>query len=269
MKNKYNVVVLGKSGVGKSSFINYLYGKKVAKTGTGKPVTELGFHPIDFKLDEMDIRLYDTWGLEAGKSKKWSEYLEKELKNRSYEYSVNEWFHTVFYCISGGGHRIEQFELDTINKFICDKYAVTVVLTKADQTTHDELEQLKKTLYEKLGNNLVVIPVCSEEKLLIGGNKTRQFGKKEIEYEVYMNFWKSIKSRLPRRCEKILLNKLSKWKKEQERYIEQETGIWNEQDIEKELIKQAKKLVNDINTLNDVKIELKKTVETYDFSLKN
>lgn len=38
--NKYaNIMLLGRTGVGKSSFINYLIGKDVCKAATGMPVT--------------------------------------------------------------------------------------------------------------------------------------------------------------------------------------------------------------------------------------
>ena len=41
---RYNIVVLGQAGAGKSSLINYLFGKNIRETGTGKPVTLRGFH---------------------------------------------------------------------------------------------------------------------------------------------------------------------------------------------------------------------------------
>ena len=34
------ILLLGKTGVGKSSFVNYFLGKDVAVTGIGKPVTQ-------------------------------------------------------------------------------------------------------------------------------------------------------------------------------------------------------------------------------------
>ncbi len=175
MENRYNVVVLGKTGVGKSTFINYLYGKNKMKTGVGRPVTNVGFHHIDFNLKELPVRLFDTWGLEAGKSKMWLKELKKELSKRSTSHSADSWFHTVFYCISSGGQRVEPFEVDVIKNFIQEKYAVTIVLTKADQATQKELDTLELVLQHDIDKKIKIVPVCSEKKELIGGRKTEKY----------------------------------------------------------------------------------------------
>ena len=43
-KIKTNILIAGKSGVGKSSLLNYIFGEEVAETGAGKPVTAEGLH---------------------------------------------------------------------------------------------------------------------------------------------------------------------------------------------------------------------------------
>lgn len=40
INSKLNVLIVGKTGVGKSTLINAVFGDKVAKTGSGKPVTQ-------------------------------------------------------------------------------------------------------------------------------------------------------------------------------------------------------------------------------------
>lgn len=72
-KKKYNILVIGKTGVGKSSFINYFLGQDVAETGTGKPVTKPGFYEFSFAMEGFPVILYDSWGLEADKYQEWTE----------------------------------------------------------------------------------------------------------------------------------------------------------------------------------------------------
>lgn len=269
MSSRYNVVILGKTGVGKSTFVNYLYGENKLKTGVGRPVTNVGFHHVDFNFNELPVRIFDTWGLEAGKSTQWLNELTKELSKRSINHSAENWFHTVFYCIAGGGHRVEPFELDIIKKFISEKYAVTIVFTKSDQATQTELDQLSDTINKSVNSKIPIIPVCSEAKELIGGRKTEQFGKKEIEEQTYVNFWHSLSSRLPERCETVMLKEVDKWKRIQEKYINEKTGIWNDDDIEDEMQKRTKNFVEKINKMEVVLDEVSKTVNMYKFFAKS
>ena len=63
--NKYaNIMLLGRTGVGKSSFINYLIGKDVCKVATGMPVTQ-GFATYTYNTGKIPLRIYDSKGLEV------------------------------------------------------------------------------------------------------------------------------------------------------------------------------------------------------------
>ena len=48
-KIKTNILIAGKSGVGKSSLLNYIFGEEVSPTGAGKPVTAEGLHEYLFR----------------------------------------------------------------------------------------------------------------------------------------------------------------------------------------------------------------------------
>ena len=52
---KTSVLVIGQSGVGKSSLLNYLFGKDIEGTGAGKAVTKEGIFCHPFKYDENFI----------------------------------------------------------------------------------------------------------------------------------------------------------------------------------------------------------------------
>ncbi|GAA8904997.1 hypothetical protein HpEKA32_12940 [Helicobacter pylori] len=52
-----NILLMGATGMGKSSFINGLFGQEVAKAGTGKPVTQ---HLEKYVDREKSLVFWDT-----------------------------------------------------------------------------------------------------------------------------------------------------------------------------------------------------------------
>ena len=56
-----NIIIAGKTGVGKSTLINGIFGKKLAETGTGSPITK---EIREITVPNYPLRLYDTVGLE-------------------------------------------------------------------------------------------------------------------------------------------------------------------------------------------------------------
>ncbi|MGL2550859.1 GTPase [Helicobacter pylori] len=60
-KPKMNVLLMGATGVGKSSLINALFGKEIAKAGVGKPITQ---HLEKYIDEQKGLILWDTKGIE-------------------------------------------------------------------------------------------------------------------------------------------------------------------------------------------------------------
>ena len=58
---KLNIMVLGKTGVGKSTLINNLFSEKIVDTGIGRPVTNV-IRKIE--KEGFPLALYDVPGLE-------------------------------------------------------------------------------------------------------------------------------------------------------------------------------------------------------------
>lgn len=240
----YNIVIAGKTGVGKSSLINYLYGEQVQKTGTGKPVTEIGFHPIDFILNDKPVCLFDSWGLEANKSEQWMKMLKDELKQRDVKAPVDQWFHLVIYCIHAGGHRVEKFELDIINNFLKEGYQVIVVITKSDQSNSQQLEELKTAIQFGVDEAVPIISACSESKVFYGGKISKICGKEEIFEQSYRAFWKTIENRLPERCIQLIFDQIDEWHSKQRYFIRENTGIWNVVENQNHLHSRAEVFIN-------------------------
>lgn len=59
--NPVNIMVVGKTGVGKSTLINNLFRENLALTGIGRPITK---HLRRISKEGVPLVLYDTRGLE-------------------------------------------------------------------------------------------------------------------------------------------------------------------------------------------------------------
>ena len=152
-KIKTNILIAGKSGVGKSSLLNYIFGEEVAETGAGKPVTAEGLHEYSFELkdnDRISFSICDSWGLEPDKADEW----HKQIIDKVAEYdkhSINEWFSTIIYCLSADSDRVEDFEISIINDLIAEKNNVNVVITHCKSENDDRAERMKKRIVEDGG----------------------------------------------------------------------------------------------------------------------
>lgn len=222
---RYNIAIIGRTGVGKSTLINTLLGRGVAATRAGRPMTAVGFHRHDFDLRSTPTTLFDSWGLESGRAEEWKGMLVEELRLRSPEKPPETWFHTVLYCVGAGGLRIEPFELAILSELAAENYRVLVVLTKADQATRAELETLTEVLDEHGGGVAAVIPVCAEQKETLSG-PTALMGIDELKLEIFRGFWSAVADRLPARFVALAHGMIDGWARSEHEHVNREVGVF-------------------------------------------
>ena len=124
---RFNLAIFGKTGVGKSTLINAIFGEEVARTGIGEPVTK-GSHLYLDKVGHLGI--VDTQGLEVGKdNKQILSELDKAMTQMR-QLPLSEQIHVAWYCIRGMDRRFEEAEADFIRRLDGMGLPVIVVLTQ-------------------------------------------------------------------------------------------------------------------------------------------
>lgn len=122
-----NLMIVGGTGVGKSSLINLIFGKSIAKVGTGQPVTQGCERYEDPKVP---LVIFDTEGYEVSKGKisagNFREKIIPEIKQRKNK-ALNEQIHLIWYCLSVANHRITDFDLDNL-RLITDQLDIPVAV---------------------------------------------------------------------------------------------------------------------------------------------
>ena len=163
--NKLNIIIVGKSGVGKSTLINSLFRGNFAKTGLGRPVTD-EIRKIEKK--DYPMAIYDTPGFELSKgqqNKVKDEIIE--LINKGFaSKDVNDAIHCIWYCINVGGNRtFDETEIAWLKELTeSNKITQVPIIVVLTQSCPKSKAQEMKTLVEKENLDIVkVVPVLAQD----------------------------------------------------------------------------------------------------------
>lgn len=165
---KANVVVVGNSGVGKSTLINSVFqSDELARTGIGESTTkELRV----YESKELAFRLIDTMGFEPGilnqnnaikAIKKWS---KESIKNNDDDRQI----HMIWYCIDGTSKKMFRKNIDMLAKATAIWKSVPIIVVITKSYSKPEREENVEMVYrafkahKKLWDNLkAVIPIVA------------------------------------------------------------------------------------------------------------
>lgn len=102
---KLNVMILGKTGVGKSTLINNMFSEKIAETGVGKPVTT---KIRKIEKPDFPLAIYDTPGLELSGENSVNNLLTEvtdQIKSGIKSGDISQAIHCIWYCVGTPSHR--------------------------------------------------------------------------------------------------------------------------------------------------------------------
>ena len=142
-----NIMFLGRSGVGKSSLINYILDeKKSLEVGTGFSTTSKNI--IIYQKQNIPLSIYDIKGIESEES------IQNQINilSNDKEYPKN----AIFYCLEySGGTVILDMEKKLFEKLVELEIPIIFVITKCifnpyEKDKYSELNKIRKLIAKKL-----------------------------------------------------------------------------------------------------------------------
>ena len=152
--NNYNIQIIGKTGVGKTTLVNTLLRTEVASTTFGR----IGTHETqEFSCIKYPfIKFIDTRGTELSSSNNIDKVQENTLnyiEKRLSEKDPNKTIHCLFYCINA--NRFEDIEADVLLK-LRQKYKngnLPIIIVYTQNYFEEDFEEMKKYINVKLKKN--------------------------------------------------------------------------------------------------------------------
>lgn len=166
-----NVLIAGRTGVGKSTLINAIFQGELATTGQGRPVTQT---TREITKHGVPLSIFDTRGLEMADFKATVEELRKVVADRAKLIDATKHIHVGWICVSEDLRRVEAAE-EQLSEMLAEYMPVVGIVTKAraDQGFRAEVQRLlPKT------RNVVRVRAIREE--FDDGHVLQQMGLHEL-----------------------------------------------------------------------------------------
>ena len=185
--NHFNLEIIGKTGVGKSTLINAIFKQQLAEERKGQPCT---METTCYTSNKYDfLRIYDTRGIEISKNfdieKVFNETL-KDIKEKCEKNEPDDLIHCLLYCFKGTRFEKEEGEIVVKLRQTYEGKTLPIILVLTQDIGEDDNEEengkkdelhesIDKILKEKCNENLsknakgiTLIKILAKEKKLKG-----------------------------------------------------------------------------------------------------
>ena len=175
--NTLNIIVAGKTGVGKSTLINAVFKEKLAETGIGKPVTD---HMRKITKKGIPLAIYDTRGFELGKE------VQSQVKQEVVDtinkgiaaHDINKAIHCIWYCINTASNRVEPEEIEWLKELSKENQItqVPIIIVLTQSFSKKNANELRKLLLNENLDVVQIVPVLAQDYEIDEDYVARSYG---------------------------------------------------------------------------------------------
>ncbi|SCW46035.1 Uncharacterized conserved protein, DUF697 family [Ruminococcaceae bacterium YRB3002] len=179
---KLNIMVLGKTGVGKSTLINSIFGDTLVRTGVGRPVTS---DIVRVEKKDFPLALYDTPGLELRGDNDFTQLSTQvtDIIRDCFTDDIegNE-IHLLLYCVNTASHRFEPSEAAFLRLILENTrgYNVPVILAMTQSFSKKDTRELKSVIESEKLPLSGIVPVLAADYFIDAGICKPAYGVEEL-----------------------------------------------------------------------------------------
>jgi predicted GTPase len=159
-----NIAVIGRTGAGKSTLINAVFGERIAEAGSGLPVSKyFERFPSDPAIDSKVV-LFDSKGYEAGEEN-FITGINSFIQERRHKGVDNE-IHLVWYVVPASSKRFISFDADVIRSIQSLRVPICIVISQVDIARTSEVNGIEQAIDHLITdgkfNNVSRVAVAAE-----------------------------------------------------------------------------------------------------------